>query len=269
MSALLTVKDLAIRFGGLRAVQDLSFEVAEGEILGIIGPNGAGKTTTFNAIAGAQRPTSGSIDIDGIPITGRSPERVAAAGIARTFQTVRLFAEMTVEENIAVAASTVEPSAAAVRTRVVEVAEQSGLGRILHAHTNEITLADQKKVEIARALALSPRILLLDEMMSGLTTSETSDVIALIKKLNSSGLTIVVIEHVIRVILELAHRVLVLDHGILIAEGEPHTVMRDPEVIKAYLGAQAARTIDQISARSGSDHASRDEPRIRQAKEET
>ncbi|PRZ42313.1 amino acid/amide ABC transporter ATP-binding protein 1 (HAAT family) [Antricoccus suffuscus] len=242
---LLKVSSLTIRFGGLLAVNNVSFMVNNREILGIIGPNGAGKTTTFNAIAGAQRVTSGQIKIDDVSIVGRSPERVARAGIARTFQTVRLFGELSVEENITIAASTVEPSMTAARNKARAVADKLSITELLDANVSELPLALQKKVEIARGLALSPRVLLLDEMMSGLTATETSEIISVIKGLNADGLTIVVIEHVIRVIIELADRVLVLDHGELIAEGEPRQVMRDKNVVRAYLGVSAARQFEE------------------------
>ena len=242
---ILTVSALTIRFGGLLAVNNVSFTVNNREILGIIGPNGAGKTTTFNAIAGAQRVSSGQIQIGDVTIVGRSPERVARAGIARTFQTVRLFGEMSVEENITLAASTVEPSMTTARTKARAVADELSIAHLLDANVSELPLALQKKVEIARGLALSPRLLLLDEMMSGLTATETSEIISVIKGLNADGLTIVVIEHVIRVIVELADRVLVLDHGELIAEGEPSVVMRNKNVIQAYLGLSAARQFEE------------------------
>jgi branched-chain amino acid transport system ATP-binding protein len=239
---LLRVENLTVRFGGLVAVNDLSFIVSEGELLGIIGPNGAGKTTSFNAVAGAVRPTSGTIRIGNALVSGRPPERVARLGIARTFQSVRLFRSMTVAENVTLAASTVCPTMVAAHRRTSEVAELLGLEALQGAEVGALPLADQKRVEIARALALAPRLLLLDEMMSGLNQEETRAIIGVIKQLNAGGLTIIVIEHVLRVIMELSHRVLVLDHGVLIAEGPPREVMADPLVVEAYLGRHAART---------------------------
>ncbi|GAA5114031.1 ABC transporter ATP-binding protein [Pseudonocardia adelaidensis] len=243
MSApLLRVDNMTVRFGGLVAVNDVSFAVDEGELLGIIGPNGAGKTTSFNAVAGAVRPTSGTIRIGDQLISGRPPERVARMGVARTFQSVRLFRSMTVAENVTLAASTVCLTMAAAGRRAAEVAELLGMEALQGAQVDALPLADQKRVEIARALALAPRLLLLDEMMSGLTDQETRAIIGVIRKLNDGGLTIIVIEHVLRVIMELSHRVLVLDHGVLIAQGPPREVMTDPHVVEAYIGRQAAQT---------------------------
>ncbi|MHA6616307.1 ABC transporter ATP-binding protein [Pseudonocardia sp. DLS-67] len=243
MSApLLRVDNMTVRFGGLVAVNDVSFTVDEGELLGIIGPNGAGKTTSFNAVAGAVRPTSGTIRIGDQLISGRPPERVARMGVARTFQSVRLFRAMTVAENVTLAASTVCPTMAAAARRAAEVAELLGMEALQATQVDALPLADQKRVEIARALALAPRLLLLDEMMSGLTEQETRAIIGVIRKLNDGGLTIIVIEHVLRVIMELSHRILVLDHGVLIAQGPPREVMTDPHVVEAYIGRQAAKT---------------------------
>ena len=242
---LLRVEGLTVRFGGLVAVNDVHFTVDEGELLGIIGPNGAGKTTMFNAVAGAVRPTSGTIRIGDELVSGKPPERVARLGIARTFQSVRLFKAMTVSENVTLSASTVCPSMAAARARADEVAELLGMAALQRVRVEELPLADQKKVEIARALALRPRLLLLDEMMSGLNQAETRDIIGVIKQLNGDGLTTIVIEHVLRVIMELSHRVLVLDHGVRIAEGPPREVMGDPRVVEAYLGRSAAKNLGE------------------------
>jgi len=223
---LLEVDSLTVRFGGLVAVNGVSFAAGDGELLGIIGPNGAGKTTAFNAIAGAVRPTSGRISIGGKRIGGLAPERVARHGVSRTFQSVRLFSRMTVRENIALAAVAKAPRISKAYERADEVAATLSMEHLLGHEAGSLPLADQKRVEIARALATEPRVLLLDEMMSGLNDEETALIIGIIKKLNQGGLTMIVIEHVIRVILELSHRVIVLDNGNLIAEGLPNEVMK-------------------------------------------
>jgi len=244
-SSLLQVEELTVRFGGLLAVNQLTFDVNHGELLGIIGPNGAGKTTAFNAIAGAILPTSGSIHIGSRKVDGLPPESVAKLGIARTFQTVRLFQSMTVGENIALGALAVSGSKDAARAKAQEISELLAMEQLMDKQVMELPLADQKKVEIARGLGLSPRLLLLDEMMSGLNAAETREIIRVVKQLNEEqGLTIVIIEHVIRVIMELSHRVLVLDQGQLIAEGAPRDVMQEARVVEAYLGRSAASKLE-------------------------
>lgn len=233
---LLEVDGLTIRFGGLTAVDDASFTVKEGELLGVIGPNGAGKTTMFNAIAGVVRPTGGRILFRQERIDGRRPDQIARLGVGRTFQKVRLFPSMTVLENVVVAGSTRHRSIERARQSALETIELIGLGERAHRKVREIPLADRKRTEIARALATDPKMLLLDEMMSGLNPTETDKIVALVRRLNADGLTVIVIEHVLRVITELSHRILVLDNGRLISEGAPKEVTEDPLVIEAYLG---------------------------------
>lgn len=233
---LLEVDDLTIRFGGITAVDGASFTVKEGELLGVIGPNGAGKTTMFNAIAGVVRPTEGRILFRQERIDDRRPDQIARLGVGRTFQKVRLFPSMTVLENVVVAGSTAHRSVEGARQSALETVELIGLGEHAHRKVSEIPLADRKRTEIARALATDPKMLLLDEMMSGLNPAETDKIVALVQRLNADGLTVIVIEHVLRVITELSHRILVLDNGRLISEGAPKEVTEDPLVIEAYLG---------------------------------
>ncbi len=237
MSApLLDASAITKRFGGLVANDAVSFALAEGEILGLIGPNGAGKTTLFNAIAGFFPPTSGRILLDGEDVTGLPPERMAARGVARTFQIVRVFRSMTAVENVMVGAMlrTKAPGAAEAVAR--ETLAFSGLERRADAPAAELTVAEQKRLEVARALATRPRLLLLDEVMAGLTPSEVQDAVALVRRIRDRGVACVIVEHVMEAIMPLADRLLVLDYGKKIADGPPAAVAADPAVVRAYLG---------------------------------
>jgi branched-chain amino acid transport system ATP-binding protein len=233
---ILEAKEVTVKFGGLIAVDGVSFAVKQGELLGVIGPNGAGKTTMFNVIAGVIRPTEGQIYFEEQRIDGHRPDQNARLGIGRTFQLVRLFSSMTVLENITVASSTVNRSARLAQQKALEIIELIGLGEHAHQPVGALPLADRKRTEIARALATKPRLLLLDEMMSGLNPIETDKIVGLIRRLNSEGLAMIVIEHVLRIVNELSHRIAVLDNGELIAEGTSQEVMENPKVIEAYLG---------------------------------
>ncbi len=233
---LLEVRKLTKRFGGLVANEDVSFSLAAGEILGLIGPNGAGKTTLFNSLAGFFAPTSGAILLDGRPIEGLPPERVAALGVARTFQIVRVFRSMTVVENVMVGALLRDKAVRAAERLARETLAFAGLDRRADEPASRLTVAEQKRLEMARALATGPRLLLLDEVMAGLTAPEVQDAVALVKRIRARGIACVVVEHVMEGIMPLADRILVLDNGRAIAEGPPAAIAADRAVIAAYLG---------------------------------
>ncbi|MBV8835799.1 MAG: ABC transporter ATP-binding protein [Alphaproteobacteria bacterium] len=239
MSALLKIDGATKRFRGLLAVDHVSCEVPQGEIFAVIGPNGAGKTTLFNMVAGALAPSEGTIAFQGERIDGLRPDEVCRRGIARTFQIVRPFPALTVEDNIMVGAllhtSDVARAAAATGDVMRRLDLFDKRGRI----AKSLTLPDRKRLEVARALATAPRLLLLDEVMAGLRPTETDRMVAILRELNAGGLTILLIEHVMRAVMALAHRVLVLHHGAPIALGSPEAVTREPAVVESYLGAEA------------------------------
>ena len=235
---MLQVAALAKRFGGLAAVQDLSFEVTEGEIFAIIGPNGAGKTTTLNMISGLLTPTAGSIALAGHDITHASSAERCHAGLGRAFQVVQPFPEMTVEENVMVGALYGSPGTAygVARRRADEALERSGLTDLRSVPAEELTLLQEKRLEIARALATDPRVLLLDEVMAGLRPAEARLAVELVREVRNQGVTVVFIEHVMPVVRDLADRVLVMDYGRPLAVGSYREVTSDARVIEAYLG---------------------------------
>ena len=240
MTALLTIESVSKRFRGLLAVDNVSFGVAQGSIFAVIGPNGAGKTTLFNIIAGALAPDRGSIVFAGERIEGLKPDEICCRGIGRTFQLVRPFPALSVEDNVIVGAMLRRPDLAAARRRAQDVLQQLDLFGKRHQPAAALTLPDRKRLEVARALATDPKLLLLDEVMAGLRPAETDRMVAILTKLNrETGLTILLIEHVMRAVMALAVRVLVLHHGAAIAEGAPDAVVRDPAVVQSYLGAEA------------------------------
>ncbi|HTO98884.1 MAG TPA: ABC transporter ATP-binding protein [Myxococcales bacterium] len=237
MSApLLEVRDLTKRFGGLLANDSVSFSLEAGEILGLIGPNGAGKTTLFNSVAGFFAPTSGSILLDGTQVAGLAPERMAARGVARTFQIVRIFRSMTVLENAMVGAMLRSKARSAAESAAREVLAFAGLAARAGDPASILTVAEQKRLEIARALAAGPRLLLLDETMAGLTPGEVQEAVGLVRRIRARGITCVIIEHVMEGVMPLVDRLLVLENGRKIADGAPAAVAADPAVISAYLG---------------------------------
>ncbi len=240
--SLLKIYNLGKRFGGLAAVSDLSFEVEEGEIYAIIGPNGAGKTTTLNLVSGLLEPTSGTLELAGRDITNLSPAERCHLGLGRAFQVVQPFPEMSVHDNVLVGALFGKPGTSEkVGRRLTEEAlEQTGLLRIKDTPADDLTLLQEKRLEIARALATQPKVLLLDEVMAGLRPGEAREAVELVKGVRDRGVTVVFIEHVMPVVRDLADRVLVMDYGKKIAEGSYQDVTSDPQVVEAYLGAEDA-----------------------------
>ena len=237
MTDALVIKDLSKRFGGLRAVQDVSFTVKENETVALIGPNGAGKTTSFHLITGFHRADSGSVEAFGRQIVGLKPHQVCALGLARTFQVAKPFGAMTVLANVMTGAFLRDRHVAAARQRAREAIDFVGLSAREQTPARDLTTIDQRRLEMARALATQPRILLLDEVMAGLNPSEIDQAVALVGKLSQRGLTIVIVEHVMRAIMAVARHIVVLDHGQKIAEGTPKEIVENPEVIRAYLGS--------------------------------
>ncbi len=241
MAPLLSVEAATKRFGGLLANKEISLAIEPGEIVGLIGPNGAGKTTLFNCITGYMHPDEGRIAFDGADITHSRPERICGLGVARTWQVVRAFGRMTALDNVICGALERTNRVAEARARAVDLLDFTELGARKHVAAANLTLADKKRLEIARALATRPRLLLLDEAMSGLTPRETAAAVQLVRRIHEElGVTICVVEHVMEVVMPLSHRVVVLDGGVKIADGRPHDIVRDELVISAYLGARRA-----------------------------
>ncbi len=236
---LLVVETVTKRFRGLTAVDAVSFSVQAGEIFAVIGPNGAGKTTLFSLIAGALAPDSGTIALAGERIDGLRPDQIARRGIGRTFQIVRPFPAMTVFDNLMVGSLLRHTDTSVARDRADAILERLDLAALRSKLASELTLPDRKRLEVARALATEPKVLLLDEVMAGLRPTEINHIVAILRAINAeSGMTIILIEHVMRAVMALAGRVLVLHHGARIAEGRPDEIVRDPEVIRSYLGTE-------------------------------
>jgi branched-chain amino acid transport system ATP-binding protein len=241
MAPLLSLESATKHFGGLIANRDVSLAIEPGEIVGLIGPNGAGKTTLFNCITGYMHPDAGRIVFAGTDVTHTRPERICHLGVARTWQVVRAFGRMTALENVVCGALQRTNRMSEARVRAGALLEFTGLGGKSDLPAATLTLADKKRLEIARALATRPKLLLLDEAMSGLTPLETTAAVQLVRRIHAElKVTICVVEHVMEVVMPLSHRVVVLDYGVKIADGPPEGVVRDEQVIRAYLGERRA-----------------------------
>ena len=243
----LELRRVVKRFGGVAAVDGVTFQVEKGEILGVIGPNGAGKTTLLNCINGVHRLDGGDIRWEGVSITGMAPHRIAKLGIGRTFQIVRPFGSMTVRENAAVGALFGSAAARRGPKEAFEIAEQVlelvGLKDKAAYPVSALTIPDRKRLEVARAVATRPQLLLLDEVMAGLNNVEIDEALEMVRAVHATGVTVLVIEHVMRVIIGLCRRAIVLHFGQVLAEGEPEVVLRDERVIQAYLGERYAKRL--------------------------
>ncbi len=240
MPALLEIDRVTKTFGGVKANVDVTFEVREGEILGLIGPNGAGKTSLFNSIAGEVTPDSGEIRLEGKRISGRGPVACARLGIARTFQVVRSFESMTVLENVMVGAFARHGRSRRAMIEAERVLEFASLAGRVDTHAHLLSPPEKRRLEVARALATEPRILLLDEMLTGLTPTEAQAGTRFIRDVRAQGVTVIMVEHVMEVLLPLIDRAVVLNLGRVLTQGSPQEVVRNPEVIKAYLGDRYA-----------------------------
>ena len=252
MAEMLRVENVSRRFGGLLAVNRASFTAEAGRITALIGPNGAGKTTLFSIISGFLPPSDGRIVYAGDDITGSPPDRLARRGIARTFQIVQPFAGLTVRQNIAVGSHLSRPRRADALAAAGDVARTVGLGHALDQSAADLTVSSRKRLELARALSIEPRLLLLDEVLAGLNPSEIRDIVPVIRAVVDRGVTIVMIEHVMQAVMSLAETVFVLSEGRIIAEGSPRAIASDPRVVEAYLGKGAA---GRMMAEGSAPHA--------------
>lgn len=238
MTAILSVRNVTKRFGGLTAVSDVSLELGDGEILGIIGPNGAGKTTLFNLISGAIRTDEGEVVFDGERIEALAPHVIATRGLVRTFQVVKPFSGLTVFENVMVGAFLRRPDPLDSEAHARALLDFTGLKPMADQPASGLTLASRKRLELARALATDPKVLLLDEVLAGLTPTEGAEMVEVVKAIRDGGVSLLVIEHVMAAIMALSDRIAVIHHGELLAVGEPAQIAKDPKVVEAYLGEE-------------------------------
>jgi branched-chain amino acid transport system ATP-binding protein len=236
MPALLEVQELSKRFGGLQALESVSFEVNDGEIVGIIGPNGAGKTTLFNVITGVYPPDGGRVRFRGEDVTGAAAHRLCRHGVARTFQLSKPFINLTVLQTVRIGALNRLTDMKAATGRALEVLDLLGLAGKRDQLGRQLTVVERKRLEMARALATGPSLLLLDEVAAGLRPHEVQEMIALVRRINAGGVSVLIIEHVLEAVMRLSGRIVVLNHGVVIAHGRPDELVKDPRVIEAYLG---------------------------------
>lgn len=234
--AQLEIYDVTKDFGGLIALRDVSFKVDKGEIVGIIGPNGAGKSTLFNIITGIEKPTSGRVVFEGVDITGNKPHEILKLGISRTFQSVRPFMDFTVEDNIRIGALYGRDDGRSVDEKVESILSFTGLAEKRKAIVSSLPIEQRKMVEFGKAIASSPKLLLLDEPMAGLNPTEMTSFLEIIRKVNSQGITVLIVEHVMRAIMGVSDRIIVLSAGTKLAEGEPNSILENKDVIEVYLG---------------------------------